>query len=115
MDGIDNFLAPPRPEMVLALFGAPPVMLFPTELVPAPPEFASALAVEFDFASGEPPGTPAAFPSGEIATRAARFPAGGATGADGPGVAESAISAWPEPLGEVSCAASSGTGSFVAF
>ena len=99
--------------------GAPPEMLTLVELVPAPPpEFvaeapwsAPEFPVEFGFASTAPPGTPGFFPSGEIVTRAARFPAGDATGAGGPGVAESAINVWPEPFGEVSCAATSGAGS----
>src|SRR2546427_10452632 len=96
--------------------GAPPEMLTLVELVPAPPpEFVPEAAwsapefpVEFAFASTEPPGTPGFVPSGEIVTRAATFPAGGVTGAGGPGVAESAISVLPEPFGEGSCAATSG-------
>src|ERR1700735_150043 len=73
--------------------GASPFALAP-EFVPAPP----ALAAEppepplpsAPFA--EPPGTPARVPSGEMATRAERFPCGTLTsGAGGPGVAEIAI------------------------
>lgn len=80
--------------------GLPPLMLtavefFPvalpvaepprlSEVPPAPPFVAAVDA-------GWPPGTPGCLPSGEIATRAARFPCGGALGAAGPGVAESAM------------------------
>src|SRR5258708_6439098 len=100
------------PEVTSALRGAPPEILTAVGLVPAPPaEPAEGFPVPFDFASGVPPGAPGFFPSGEMVTRAARFPAGGATGADGPGAAESAISVCAEPFGEVSCAATSGAGS----
>src|SRR5580765_2811274 len=100
---------PPSPETVLDL-GEPPVMLIPAELVPvappapAPPAACSAplLPFELGFASGEPPGTPGFFPSGEMATCAARLPGGGATGAGGPGAADKAISVCPEPFGEAS-------------
>src|SRR5260370_12356803 len=99
------------PEVTFALRGAPPEILTAVGLVPAPPaEFAAEFPVLLGCASAVPPGTPGFFPSGEIVTRAARFPAGGAT-ADGPGVAESAISVCAEPFGEVSCAATSGAGS----
>ncbi len=110
----------PTPETVLLLLrGDPPLMLTPAEFAPAPvpapateaacspPELPLALGL----ASGAPPGTPGFRPSGEIATRAARFPAGETTGAGGPGVAERAISVCSEPFGDVSCAATSGAGS----
>src|SRR6516165_1267086 len=96
---MESFPAP-SPELVLVLFGEPPLMLTPTGLAPA----RGVLAL----GSG---GAPGFLPSGDMDTRAARFPGGGATGAGGPGVAESATSAGPEPLGELSAAATSGAGS----
>src|SRR5215471_21442542 len=109
-------LPAPMPETVPGAFGDPPVTLTPVELAPVagpapvPPAGCSLFPLEFGFASGEPPGTPGFFPSGEMVTRAARFPGGGATGAGGPGVAESATSVCPEPSGEVSEPATSGSG-----
>src|SRR5438552_801562 len=96
--------------------GAPPEMLTLVELVPAPPpEFvaeapwsAPEFPVEFGFASTAPPGTPGFFPSGEIVPRAARFPAGEATGAGGPGVAAGAAEVWAGPVGDVSSAGAAG-------
>src|SRR5262245_20181009 len=105
------------PEVVLGDLGEPPVMLMPPIAplalpAPLPPAACSAplSPLELGFASGEPPGTPGFFPSGEMATRAARFPGGGTTGAGGPGVAESATSVCPEPSGELSGPATSGSG-----
>src|SRR5262245_42812719 len=103
-------LPAPKPETVLGDFGEPPVMLIPAEFVPvAPPApvapaacSAPLLPFELGFASGEPPGTPGFFPSGEIVTRAARLPGGGATGAGGPGAAGKAMIVCPEPFAEVS-------------
>src|SRR5215475_2511147 len=102
---MESFPAP-RPETVLGAFGEPPLILTPAEFapfalpLPAPPGSRVAPLLPFAFASEEPPGTPGFFPSGEIVTRAARFPGGGATGAGGPGVAERAISVCPDPLGD---------------
>src|SRR5258707_14855276 len=81
-------------------------MLTPISLFPDPPpvplfELALAFAV--------PPGAPRCFPSGLIAMRAARFPSGGATGAGGPGVAESAMKVEEAPF-EASEEAISGEG-----
>src|SRR5689334_15870345 len=103
-------LPAPRPETELGDLGEPPVMLIAPEFAPVappapiPPAACSTPLFPFElgFASGDPPGTPGFFPSGEIVTRAARFPGGGATGAGGPGLADSAIKVCPDPLGEVS-------------
>src|SRR5215471_8397143 len=111
-------LPAPSPEAVLGALGEPPEMLMPPEFatlaLPAslPPGTCSVPLdpLELGLASGEPPGTPGFFPSGEMVTRAARFPGGGTTGAGGPGVAESATSVCPEPSGEVSEPATSGSG-----
>src|SRR5450432_154323 len=97
--------------------GLPPLMLtavefFPAELPafapprlsgapPAPPLVSGAAATT-------PPGAPSCLPSGEIATRAARLPCGGATGATGPGLADSAMSV--EELALEFWLASSGAG-----
>ena len=80
----------PRPEIELALFGEPPLMLTAMEFVPAPelaPEARSVpeSPVTFGVASGKPPGAPGFFPSGEMATRAARFPGGWRDGCWRPG------------------------------
>src|SRR5262249_27702647 len=106
---MESFPAP-SPETVLGDLGEPPVMLMPAAFAPlaspapVPPAACSATLFPFEpgFASGEPPGTPGFFPSGEIVTLAARFPGGGTTGAAGPGLADSAIKVCPAPFGEVS-------------
>ena len=97
---------PPRILMSIALF---PV-LFPA---PIPPPvlggLVAPLALGVPFC--EPPGTPGCFPSGEMETCAARFPCGGATGAGGAGLAESAIKVEELPPRPASCvAATSGAG-----
>src|SRR2546429_5220273 len=90
--GAPIFAASPRPDIPLFAGGFPPRMLTSTPLfpafvapplVPAPPTAPAA-------AFGAPPGTPGLLPSGEIETRAARFPSGGVTGAGGAGAAERA-------------------------
>src|SRR5579884_3886809 len=106
---------PPRPETELPGRGLPPLMLKQTELFPAPPPVPPLLAVfpsEEPFAlsgpAGEPPGTPGVLPSGEMETRAARFPRGGCTtGAGGPGVAERAMNVAAAPFDDAGCAARS--------
>ena len=98
---------PPRPKFPEFARGCPPLILtsmsfFPPPLpVPVPPRLSGpplappfALGVPF----GEPPGTLGCLPSGEIETRAARFPCGGTTGEGGPGVAERAINVEAFPL-----------------
>ena len=102
------------------LFGVelPPLMLTVVEFVPAifseeePPAFSPATPTPpllISFGAGLPPRTPGCLPSGEMETRAARFPCGGALGATGPGVAERAMSV--EALGFIEFwRASSGAG-----
>src|ERR1700688_1753667 len=81
--------------------GLPPLMLTVVEFVPTifpevePPELSTApptAPLLISVGKGLPPRTPGFLPSGEMATRAVRFPCGGAVGATGPGVAERAIS-----------------------
>jgi len=68
-----SFFAPPLPVAVPPLLSGPP------------PALPFAPGIPF----GEPPSTPGCLPSGEMETRAARFPCGGCTtGAGGAGVAE---------------------------
>src|SRR6266853_356417 len=75
----------------------PPLSAEDTPFVPTPSEAA--------------PGTPGCDPSGEIETRAERFPAGtDGGGATSAGVAESAINVSASPAG---CCANSGTVAFV--
>jgi len=78
----------PSPEVgpVFALF--PPLMKMPSGPRPAAPPALPPPALGPDTV---PPGVPGLGPSGEIETRAERFPAGIAGGATGAGVAESAI------------------------
>src|SRR5438874_6081681 len=109
-DGIE-ILPAPIPEVTFELRGAPPEILTAVELFPAAPPAPAPAAASAPFASGAPSGAPGFCPSAEIVARAARLPAGGAAGAGGPGLAESAINACAAPLGEVSCAATSGAGS----
>ncbi len=85
--------------MVLLAGGWPPLMLTSMPFLPlplpvavpsllsGPPPALPAPGMLF----GEPPGTPGCLPSGEMETRAAKFPWGGTTGAGGPGVAERAM------------------------
>ena len=71
--GITNLPGEPSPETLASGLGLPPLIEMPTELLPVPlPEFpASPLPLPAPGALlGEVPG----LPSGEIATRAARFP-----------------------------------------
>ena len=83
--------------MPLFTGGLPPLMLisialFPFPLlVPVPPAGPPAFPAAPETSLGEPPGTPGCLPSGEMESRAARFPCGGTKGAGGPGVAESAM------------------------
>ena len=95
--------------------GLPPRMLksigpFAGFAAPVPPLLGAppfALAAPL----GAPPGTPGFLPSGERETRAARFPCGGATGAGGAGVAESAIKVAEFPFAPTTCVApTSGAG-----
>src|SRR5882762_4831213 len=86
-------IASPGAEAVFALFAPlmkmpsgpwPPLPAADTPFVPTPSEAA--------------PGTPGPDPSGEIETRAERFPAGtDGGGATSAGVAESAIKVWASP------------------
>ena len=78
-----GFGEPPRPETALLVDGWPPLMLmampfFPPPLpVPVPPpldELPPAPPLEPRAPFAEPPETPGCLPSGEIETRAARFP-----------------------------------------
>ncbi len=80
----------PSPEIGLVLAPLPPLMKMPSGPWPLPPP---ALASPATLAEAAPPGVPGLGPSGEIETRAERFPAGIAGGgATGAGVAESAMS-----------------------
>ena len=89
---------------------APFPALFPGPVPPpVPGGLAAPLALGVPFCG--PPGTPGCFPSGEMETRAARFPCGGATGTGGAGLAESAIKVEELPLKPASCVApTSGAG-----
>src|SRR5450432_2437511 len=80
--------------------GSPPLMLTAVEFFPAalpeaePPRLSvapPAPPLVATVEAGWPPGAPPCLPSGEIARRATRFPRGGAAGATGPGVPESAM------------------------
>src|SRR3989441_12366974 len=90
------FFPLPLPDPVL-----PPL----SDPLPAPP-FAPGVPL------GEPPGTPGCLPSGEMETRAARFPCDATTGAGGAGDADSAINVAAFPFVTPDCAEpTSGTGS----
>src|SRR5580658_8923366 len=94
-----SFPDPPRPDIPAFGFGFPPLMLIPMELFPAPPTFEPELPLEVFVGFPEPPPVPLPFPSGEIATRAARLPLGtSTTGAGGAGVEDSAIIVADGPL-----------------
>src|ERR1700704_4868212 len=99
-------MASPGAEAVFALFA--PLMKIPSGLWPPLP------AADTPFVptpSEAAPGTPGCDPSGEIETRAERFPAGtDGGGATSAGVAESAINVLASPAG---CCANSGTAAFV--
>src|SRR5271156_703976 len=104
--------APPNPETFVLGEGFPPLMRTVTGLVPlseAAPDFSP--AEEF---SGEPPVAPG-WPSGEMATRAARLPCGtGMAAAGGAGADERAISveeAPGEPAGRASANSGAAAGS----
>ena len=74
--GITNLPVVPSPETLASGFGFPPLIEMPTELLPVPlPEFpVSPLPLPAPGTLlGEVPEAPG-LPSGEIATRAARFP-----------------------------------------
>src|SRR5215471_197221 len=96
-----NREAAPRPETSAFGFGLPPLIEMPTELFPPPVLLGdSAFPPPEAFDEATPPDMSGFLPSGEIATRAARFPSGtGTTGAGGAGVAESAIKVPVEPAG----------------
>src|ERR1700676_2391668 len=89
-----------KPDMLFGV-GLPPLMLTVVEFVPAifpgaePPTLSAVPPTPpllFSLGKGLPPRTPGCLPSGEMETRAARFPCGGALGVTGPGVAERAMS-----------------------
>src|SRR5882757_7407075 len=96
-----NFPMPPRAETLELGFGFPPLIEIPVALVPPALLLAASEVPTLDAEDAvEPPGAPGFLPSGEIATRAARFPSGtGTTGAGGAGEAERAISVPVEPAG----------------
>src|SRR2546429_7606203 len=83
------FAASPSPDIPLFAGGFPPRMLTSIPLLAAlfpvlvPPLLAGGPPTANGVPFGEPPGTPGFLPSGEMETRAARFPLGGATGAGG--------------------------------
>ena len=88
-----------NPDMLFGV-GLPPLMLTVVEFVPAifpeaePPRLSAAPPTPpllFSWGIGLPPTTPGCLFSGEMATRAARFPWGVELGATGPGVAERAM------------------------
>ncbi len=80
----------PSPEIGLVFAPLPPLMKMPSGPWPPPPP---ALPSPAPMPEGVSPGVPGLGPSGEIETRAERFPAGIAGGgATGAGVAESAMS-----------------------
>src|SRR6516164_3776098 len=84
----------PSPETVALGLGFPPLMLTPISLLPPPPKSAAApdASVALVGAVPVPAGTPGCFPSGDMETRAAKFPCGTVTaGAGGAGAAERAI------------------------
>ena len=92
-EGVFNFGegALPNPETELFATGFPPLILIVAD------DLLDALSVPVEAelftsagAAAEAPVAPG-LPSGEIATRAARFPCGGAIGASGPGMADNAI------------------------
>src|SRR5438874_11700721 len=102
------FSASPSPDIPLFAGGFPPRMLMSATLLPAlvPPVLLDE-PVAGPFAPGvslgEPTGTPGFLPSGEMETRARRFPCGGTTGAGGAGVAESAINVEELPFSPDNC------------
>src|SRR5580692_9373456 len=91
----------PRPETLAFGFGLPPLMIMPVALAPPALLLAGSAVPPLEAEGvGAPPGTPGFLPSGEIATRADKFPSGtGTTGAGGAGEAERAISVPVEPAG----------------
>src|SRR5580700_909032 len=96
-----NFPMLPRPETLAFGFGLPPLMMMPVALAPPALLLAGSAVPPLEAEGvGAPPGTPGFLPSGEIATRADKFPSGtGTTGAGGAGEAERAISVPVEPAG----------------
>src|SRR6266852_1887114 len=96
-----NFPTPPRPATLELGFGFPPLIVMPVAFGPPALLLAASAFPPLEAEdAGAPPGTPGFLPSGEIATRADKFPSGtGTTGEGGAGEAESAISVPVEPAG----------------
>src|SRR5260370_1126169 len=84
-----NFPTPPSPETLELGFGFPPLITMPVALAPPALLLAISAVPPFEFEeAGDPPGAPGFLPSGDIATRADKFPSGtGTTGAGGAGEA----------------------------
>src|ERR1700686_4963249 len=96
-----NFPTPPKGETLALGFGLPPLIVMPVAFFPPPLLPAASVFPPMDAEdAGAPPGTPGCLPSGEIATRADKFPSGtGTAGAGGAGEAERAIRVPVEPAG----------------
>ncbi len=101
--------------------GFPPLMLTsnplsaPSEPLPDPPLLPGpppAPPLDLGIPFGAPPGTPGWWPSGEMETRAERFPCGScAMGTGGAGVAERAMNVAAFPFAALACASpTSGAG-----
>src|SRR5271155_950310 len=105
-----SFPAPPSPDTPAFGLGFPPLMLMPMELFPAPPAFEPELPLVVLTGFPEPPPVPVPFPSGEIATCAARLPLGTSmVGDGGAGMEDSAMIVVAGPLvGPAGTAATSG-------
>lgn len=125
--GRKSALPEPSPLDGDARLGSPPVMLIPGGPFPAPfglPPVPPGLPapppeppVDPSTPAALPPGTPGCAPSGEITTRAERFPAGTCNpGAGGAGVAERAMMFLvpASPLGGLGPRSGAGSISFVA-
>src|SRR6516165_5245771 len=111
--GSTNFPEAPKPELGEFGFGFPPLILMPMELLAAG-SLAVPEALPEVLAAAAPP-VPLSLPSGETATRAARFPFGTSTiGAGGAGAADRAITVvdWPP---ELVAPATSGAGAISPF
>src|ERR1700719_2755076 len=96
-----NFPRPPRPEKLELDFGFPPLIVMPVAFAPPALLLAATVVPPLEAEGADtPPGTPGFLPSGEIATRADKFPSGtGTTGAGGAGEAERAMRVPMEPAG----------------
>src|SRR6202795_5354084 len=96
-----NFPTPPKAETLALGFGLPPLIVMPVAFFPPPLLPAASVEPPLEAAdAGSPPGAPGFLPSGEIATRADKFPSGtGTAGAGGAGEAERAIKVPVEPAG----------------